>query len=107
MPSKLVVVGDQSSGKSSVLEGLTGLSFPIASDLCTRFATQIVLRRAPAHEAQVKITIIPGPDAQGDEETLDALLGFERILTIEDFDTERFQEIFDEVGTDETTYGRK
>jgi GTPase SAR1 family protein len=107
MPSKLVVVGDQSSGKSSVLEGLTGLSFPIASDLCTRFATQIVLRRAPAHEAQVKITIIPGPDAQGDEETLDALLSFERILTIEDFDTERFQEIFDEVGTNETTYGRK
>jgi GTPase SAR1 family protein len=107
MPSKLVVVGDQSSGKSSVLEGLTGLSFPIASDLCTRFATQIVLRCAPAHEAQVKITIIPGPDAQGDEETLDALLGFERILTIEDFDTERFQEIFDEVGTDETTYGQK
>lgn len=34
---KLVVVGDQSSGKSSLLEALTGLSFPIASDLCTRY----------------------------------------------------------------------
>ncbi|KAJ4302817.1 hypothetical protein N0V90_001708 [Kalmusia sp. IMI 367209] len=93
---KLVVVGDQSSGKSSLLEGLTGLSFPIASDLCTRFATQIVLRRAPAHEAQVKITIIPGPDAQGDEATLDFLLGFTKTLSAEEFDSERFQEIFNE-----------
>ncbi|KAK7189313.1 hypothetical protein DPSP01_012984 [Paraphaeosphaeria sporulosa] len=93
---QLVVVGDQSSGKSSLLEGLTGLSFPVASDLCTRFATQIVLRRAPAHEAQVKITIIPGPDAQGDEETLDFLLGFTKTLSAEEFDSERFQEIFNE-----------
>jgi GTPase SAR1 family protein len=90
-----VVVGDQSSGKSSLLEGLTGLSFPVARDLCTRFATQIVLRRAP--EAGVKITIIPGPDAQADEEALDDLLGFERTLTIEDFDSEKFQGIFDAV----------
>ncbi|KAL5372019.1 hypothetical protein PMIN02_012705 [Paraphaeosphaeria minitans] len=93
---QLVVVGDQSSGKSSLLEGLTGLSFPVASDLCTRFATQIVLRRAPAHEAQVKITIIPGPDAQGDEETLDFLLSFTKTLSAEEFDSERFQEIFNE-----------
>ena len=33
--SKLVVAGDKSSGKSSLLEAITGLSFPIASDLCT------------------------------------------------------------------------
>ncbi|KAL4915862.1 P-loop containing nucleoside triphosphate hydrolase protein [Aspergillus aurantiobrunneus] len=57
---QLVVVGDQSSGKSSLLEGLTGLSFPVASDLCTRFATQIVLRRAPLQESGARITIIPG-----------------------------------------------
>jgi GTPase SAR1 family protein len=97
MQLKLVVVGDQSSGKSSLLEGLTGLSFPIASDLCTRFATQIVLRRAPADEAEVKITIIPGPDAQADEEMLDRLLGFEKMLPIGEFDDKRFQEIFNEV----------
>lgn len=36
---QLVVVGHQSSGKSSVLEGLTGLPFPRDSGLCTRFAT--------------------------------------------------------------------
>jgi GTPase SAR1 family protein len=94
---KLVVVGDQSSGKSSLLEGLTGLSFPVASELCTRFATQIVLRRAPANEAEVRITIIPGPDAQGDEEILDNLLGFERTLSTREFDSESLRTIFDEV----------
>jgi Dynamin family len=45
---QLVVVGDQSSGKSSVLEGLTNLKFPRDSGLCTRFATQIIFRRDPS-----------------------------------------------------------
>ena len=90
-------MGDQSSGKSSLLEGLTGLSFPVASELCTRFATQIVLRRAPVSEAEVRITIIPGPDAQGDKETLDKLSSFEKILSTEEFDSESLHSIFDEV----------
>ncbi|KAJ5346870.1 uncharacterized protein N7506_000123, partial [Penicillium brevicompactum] len=46
--SQLVAVGDQSSGKSSVLEGLTKLKFPRNSGLCTRFATQIIFRRDPS-----------------------------------------------------------
>ncbi|KAH8841775.1 Dynamin- protein 4C [Pyricularia oryzae] len=36
---QLVVVGDQSSGKSSVLESITGFAFPRAAELCTRYAT--------------------------------------------------------------------
>jgi GTPase SAR1 family protein len=97
---KLVVVGDQSSGKSSLLEGLTGLSFPVASDLCTRFATQIVLRRAPADEAGVKITIIPGPSAQANENVKESLLGFERNHAVDEFGNEEFARIFNEVGLD-------
>lgn len=58
---QLVVVGDQSSGKSSVLESLTGFSFPRAADLCTRYATQITCRRDATRS--VSITIIPRPDA--------------------------------------------
>ncbi|KAI7782667.1 hypothetical protein LA080_013003 [Diaporthe eres] len=58
---QLIVVGDQSSGKSSVLESLTGFSFPRAAGLCTRYATQITCRREP--KRSVSITIIPRPDA--------------------------------------------
>jgi hypothetical protein len=54
---QLVVVGDQSSGKSSVLEGLTGLPFPRDSGLCTRFATKITFRRST--EANIVASIIP------------------------------------------------
>ena len=58
---QLVVVGDQSSGKSSVLEGLTNLPFPRDSGLCTRFATQITFRRA--QESNISVSIIPAKDA--------------------------------------------
>lgn len=47
---QIVVVGDQSSGKSSVLEGLIQLPLPRDSGLCTRFATQIVFQRSPKEE---------------------------------------------------------
>ncbi|KAL5334146.1 P-loop containing nucleoside triphosphate hydrolase protein [Aspergillus crustosus] len=93
---QLVVVGDQSSGKSSLLEGLTGLSFPVASDLCTRFATQIVLRRAPADKAAARITIIPGPSSQVDERLKESLEKFERVLAIAEFGTDEFGRVFDE-----------
>ncbi|KAI4285296.1 MAG: hypothetical protein L6R38_000778 [Xanthoria sp. 2 TBL-2021] len=62
---QLLVVGDQSSGKSSVLEGLTGLPFPRDSTLCTRFATQITFRRAP--NADISVSIIPSKDASKED----------------------------------------
>ncbi|KAK2058613.1 hypothetical protein LY76DRAFT_654818 [Colletotrichum caudatum] len=43
---QLVVCGDQSAGKSSVLEGITGIPFPRQEGLCTRFPTEIVLRHS-------------------------------------------------------------
>jgi hypothetical protein len=64
---QLVVVGDQSSGKSSVLEGLTGLGFPRDSGLCTRHATQIIFRRAEGGERKISASIIPGPDIDDEE----------------------------------------
>ena len=42
---QLIVCGDQSSGKSSVLEAVSGLRFPTKDNLCTRFATELILRR--------------------------------------------------------------
>jgi hypothetical protein len=38
---QLVVCGDQSSGKSSVLEAITEIPFPRKAGLCTRFATEV------------------------------------------------------------------
>lgn len=91
------MVGDQSSGKSSLLEGLTGVNFPVASDLCTRHATQIILRRAPEEEASVKISIIPGPTAIGDEVHKLSLESFAKTLESESFSTEEFKTVLDEV----------
>ena len=42
---QIIVCGDQSSGKSSVLEAISGVSFPIKGNLCTRFPTELVLRK--------------------------------------------------------------
>ncbi|KAL8902671.1 MAG: hypothetical protein Q9207_004473 [Kuettlingeria erythrocarpa] len=58
---QLLVVGDQSSGKSSVLAGLTDLPFPRDSGLCTRFATQITFRRSPS--SKIAVSIIPPANA--------------------------------------------
>ena len=77
---QLVVVGDQSSGKSSLLESLTGLSFPVASDLCTRFATEIVLRRSPPEEASARISLVPGSSSVDDENARAQLAKFTRLL---------------------------
>ena len=52
---QIIVVGDQSSGKSSVLEAISRVRFPVDGDLCTRFATELVLRRADITEAKVSI----------------------------------------------------
>ena len=54
---QIIVCGDQSSGKSSVLEALSGVSFPIKGNLCTRFPTELVLRKT-AH-AGVSVSIVP------------------------------------------------
>jgi GTP-binding protein EngB required for normal cell division len=55
---QLVIVGGQSSGKSSLLKGLTDIPFPISGKCCTRFPTRIVSNRtAPGTENSYKITI--------------------------------------------------
>jgi GTPase SAR1 family protein len=55
---QLIVCGDQSSGKSSVLEAVSGLRFPTKDNLCTRFATELILRRGP--DSSATVTIVPG-----------------------------------------------
>lgn len=52
---QIIVVGDQSSGKSSVLEAISRVKFPVDSDLCTRFATELILRRAVSNTFGISI----------------------------------------------------
>ncbi|KAI8660400.1 hypothetical protein NCS57_01017200 [Fusarium keratoplasticum] len=52
---QMVVVGDQSAGKSSVLESLTGFHFPRSVTLCTRHATEIICRREETKNIVISI----------------------------------------------------
>ncbi len=63
---QLVVCGEQSAGKSSVLEALTEISFPRNDNLCTRFATEIILHRASSNSLTIKV--IPDPDRPASEQ---------------------------------------
>ncbi|KAK7892283.1 hypothetical protein LTR67_007379 [Exophiala xenobiotica] len=70
---QLIVCGDQSSGKSSVLEAISGLRFPTKDNLCTRFATELILRRGPS----TKVTITIHPDDERPEQESQKLSQFQ------------------------------
>eukprot|EP00122_Pirum_gemmata_P010033 Pgem_evm1s9269 len=63
-------MGDQSSGKSSVLEALSGIPFPRGSGLVTRCATQIRLTNGEDWKASVKVV----REEQTDGDILEELL---------------------------------
>lgn len=69
---QICVVGDQSAGKSSVLEAITGTPFPRDAGACTRFATEIRLRRAP----QTSLTVSIIPDKHRDLKAQEVLRAF-------------------------------
>ncbi|KAH8749408.1 interferon-induced GTP-binding protein Mx [Hyaloscypha sp. PMI_1271] len=54
---QIIVCGDQSSGKSSVLEAISGVPFPTKSNLCTRFPIELVLRKTS--HIGVSVSIVP------------------------------------------------
>ena len=74
---QLVVCGDQSSGKSSVLEAITEIPFPRNENLCTRFATEIILRRHATSAISTRIT----PDKCRPEAEQQELRDFARTIT--------------------------
>lgn len=69
---QIIVCGDQSSGKSSVLEAISGVSFPVKSNLCTRFPTELVLRKHP--QSTVRVSIVPNQHRSTAEQ--ESLSGF-------------------------------
>ena len=71
---QLVVCGDQSAGKSSVLEGISGIPFPRQDGLCTRFATEIILRHTPQ---AIRMTATINPHSSRDDEERRRLASFQ------------------------------
>ena len=72
---QLVVCGDQSSGKSSVLQSISGVKFPVNDGLCTRFATQVILRRSERKSGCVSIE----PGSSASEEQRQKLKAFNEV----------------------------
>lgn len=81
---QLIVCGDQSSGKSSVLDAISGIPFPTKDNLCTRFATEVILRHASV--INISVAIVPGPGRSEEEQK--KLLAFRHNFgDLEDFPT--------------------
>lgn len=96
---QLVVVGEQSSGKSSVLEGLTKMAFPRDSGLCTRHTTQILFRRnLQMTDRKITASIVPGPDTTPERERL--LRGW-HANDLQALDTQSFTQMMAEVGSNQ------
>lgn len=74
---QIVVCGDQSAGKSSVLEALTEIPFPRQDNLCTRFATEIILRRSATDSLTVRV--IPDPHRSSNEQ--ETIKAFDESIT--------------------------
>ncbi|XWW97906.1 hypothetical protein V2A60_005902 [Cordyceps javanica] len=78
---QIIVCGDQSSGKSSVLESISGVPFPTKSSLCTRFPTELILRKTAFSSINVSIV----PHHSRNDEDKDFLSNFrERLLDFKD-----------------------
>ncbi|KAK4118051.1 hypothetical protein N657DRAFT_584328, partial [Parathielavia appendiculata] len=81
---QIIVCGDQSSGKSSTLEAISEMSFPAQNNLCTRFATELILRQTPT--AGVDIRITPGPERSDEEKVRPKNISYNGTLADLDID---------------------
>ena len=54
---KIVVVGDQSTGKSSLIEGMSEIKVPRSTGTCTRCPMEINLTQDSSHKWRCKVTI--------------------------------------------------
>lgn len=82
---QIAVMGDQSSGKSSVLEAISGVPFPRGSGLVTKCATELRMRKSPAESPWKAKAYLSWdkkqPNDAGDVQTPDDLGGTIERLT--------------------------
>lgn len=74
---QIIRCGGQSSGKSSVLQTISGLSFPVGTNLTTTFATELVVRRTTEmSEERCRVSIQPGKNHSEDQRKKLEAFGF-------------------------------
>lgn len=61
---QIVVFGGQNAGKSSVLEAISHIRFPIDSGLCTRFATELELKHAAETRISASVKFADGRESK-------------------------------------------
>jgi hypothetical protein len=92
-----VIVGSQSSGKSSLLQSLTDIPFPVGSGCCTRFPIRVVSRRtAPGTKDSFRIDVLE-PEQTVRGLALADLDALEYSLSGETLTTENFSKALDDV----------
>ncbi|KAF2101268.1 hypothetical protein NA57DRAFT_34762 [Rhizodiscina lignyota] len=82
---QIIVCGEQSSGKSSVLEAISDMPFPTKDTVCTRFATEVILRHnetSTFKSSIVKSLVSEQIKEQERIQVLDDLQGIEHIARI-------------------------
>lgn len=84
---QIVVCGDQSAGKSSVLEAITRVPFPRNDGLCTRYATEISLRCAASESLTIKVIpdkTRPTSEQEKIKEFVQAIANFDELPRVMD-----------------------
>ena len=93
---QIVIIGDEASGKTSVFEALTGLSFPGAKRPLTNFAIHAQFKRTTGEKSSVRARICPGPLDSQYEAAVEHLESFE-VIYDGDFTGDVFVKILHEV----------
>ncbi|PCG99419.1 Dynamin [Penicillium occitanis (nom. inval.)] len=78
---QLVVVGAQSSGKSSTLEALVRFQFPVHAGLCTRFPIRLILRRSEQKGIHVSVELKSQRTEQETAEVLQSIANINKTNT--------------------------
>jgi interferon-induced GTP-binding protein Mx1 len=77
---QLAVMGDTSSGKSSLLSAISGIQFPASDRLTTRCPTQLILSCADTFSGKARIQRFEG-DGETHATTIDAIDGIPDVIS--------------------------
>ncbi|KAF9300635.1 hypothetical protein BGZ74_007652 [Mortierella antarctica] len=77
---RMVIMGEQSYGKSRSFQSITGLSSPSGSGMCTRFAIQVTLRRDTSLQEDKLSASIDGEEIFNNDHQSLSLAAFQDVI---------------------------